>query len=631
MKSIVQFLLAGIILLLASCSDKPKEMEAPPEPEPERFLPFQSLDLEDMTAFAEVDDNWKIAGNAYVDRSMEQALLPSEGKGVLVNLPEEGKNQNLFTGFEHGDMELELDVMMPVGSNSGLYFQGRYEVQLFDSWGVKEPQHSDMGGIYQRWDATREKGKEGFEGFAPRINAAKSPGLWQHFKIIFHAPKFDPSGQKTQNASFEKVWLNGVLIQENVALSGPTRAAAFEDEKPMGPLMVQGDHGPVALRNLRYKLFGGQRVQLVDLGMKEFGNDEVMLPNLDSLVPVRQLKTDSISATMVTGERSRKILEYTGKLDVPETGDYIFDFKVNGAGGLLLIDQDTIVNLDGDYNLDSLGVGKTSLEKGLRPFRLIYNKHRPWTQGFTLYVEGPGIQKHALHAKGSWDFSRGRPENDILVEVLDEPIAQRSFLMHGGSKRTHCISVGSPQGIHYAYDLANGSMLQVWDGSFLNTTQMWHSRGEKQLGVPAGFQISLHGDPEFALLEKGDTSWPRAISENDNFKQLGYALDETGMPIFSFELNGSTVTHKMVPSDKERKLDRLITVDGDTPLWYKIGEGSKIEELPDGTFIVNDESYFVDFSGNGDLKPTVRNLHGMDELLVKVPEGEQRIKYTIIW
>ena len=52
------------------------------------------------------------------------------------------------------------------------------------------------------------------------------------------------------NAKFVKVVHNGVVIHENVEVTGPTRAAAFEDEKPTGPLMLQGDHGPVAYRNL---------------------------------------------------------------------------------------------------------------------------------------------------------------------------------------------------------------------------------------------------------------------------------------------------------------------------------------------------------------------------------------------
>ena len=94
------------------------------------------------------------------------------------------------------------------------------------------------------------------------MNAAKAPGLWQHYKIIFHAPKFDSLGRKEKNAVFKEVWLNGVLLHENQEVTGPTRAAAFKDEKPKGPLMIQGDHGPVALKNIRYKLYEDKKVAI---------------------------------------------------------------------------------------------------------------------------------------------------------------------------------------------------------------------------------------------------------------------------------------------------------------------------------------------------------------------------------
>jgi hypothetical protein len=129
-----------------------------------------------------------------------------------------------------------------------VYFLGRYEIQVFDSWGVTQPKHGDCGGIYQRWDDRREP--KGFEGHPPRVNASRAPGQWQSFDVLFRAPRFDASGRKTDNACFIKVIHNGVVVHENVELTGPTRASLFQDEKPVGPLMLQGDHGPVAYRNI---------------------------------------------------------------------------------------------------------------------------------------------------------------------------------------------------------------------------------------------------------------------------------------------------------------------------------------------------------------------------------------------
>jgi len=624
----------GIILsfiLILSCKEKiTEEVKKETEVEIVPFLPFQKIPLKNLASFKEVSENWKVAGSVFADRSKKNSLSSEEGTGILVNNPQKGMNGNLFTTFEHGDIELEFDVMMPKESNSGIYFQGRYEVQLFDSWGIKKPKASDLGGIYQRWDSIRGKGKEGYDGIAPKTNAAKAPGLWQHFKIIFHAPKFDADGTKTKNAWFEEIWLNGVLVQENAELTGPTRAAAFQDEQPMGHLMIQGDHGPMALKNFRYKLYGNKGVKLSDMTMVEYENTSVELPMLDSLTPLRELKTDSISASMVSGERSQRILKYNGKMEIPDSGDYLFDFKVNGAGGLLLIDKDTVVNFDGDYNLDSLGLGKIALQKGTVPFTLVYNKHRPWTNGFSLEVEGPEIQKHALQAAMSLALSAG-PAEAIMVEGFNEPIAQRSFFMHDGIKRTHCISVGTPEEIHYAYDLEKGSLLQVWSGDFLDATPMWHSRGPKQLGVPAGFTVSFDGSPEFANLQGENSAWPKDVSEDSNIKQLGYEFDQNRYPFFLYQIDGATILDKMIPSKTLRMLHRSIEIDGTKEVWHKVATGNSITKLPDGSYIVNDESYYIDFSDSLELEPVIRNSNGSDELLVKVPSGKQLVEYSIIW
>jgi hypothetical protein len=71
---------------------------------------------------------------------------------------------------------------------------------------------------------------------------------WRGVYVIGY--KTSATGKKTANAKFIKVIHNGQLIHENIEVTGPTRAAAFEDEKPLGPLMFQGDHGPIAYRNI---------------------------------------------------------------------------------------------------------------------------------------------------------------------------------------------------------------------------------------------------------------------------------------------------------------------------------------------------------------------------------------------
>lgn len=629
MKKRVFYFAFSMLIFLSSCSEKKSETAEFVEKRIEAALPFVSITLSDLTDFKTVTKNWTLAKSVYVDRWKEKTLEVAEGSGILVNNPSESAREHLFTAFEHGDIELELDVMMPKASNSGIYLQSRYEIQLFDSWGVTGAQHSDMGGIYQRWDASKGEGNEGYEGHAPKMNAAKAPGLWQHLKIIFHAPRFDSTGTKTKNAFFEEVWLNGVLVQENVEVTGPTRAAAFEDEKSLAPLMFQGDHGPVALKNIQYKLYSNKTIGFKNLELKEYENADKLFPKLDSLQVLNETKVDEIDLKTIANNNSQKIFQYTGVMAIPDSGDYLFDIKVNG-GAALLVNNDTLISMNGDYNRDSLGLGKISLEKGDVPFTLIYNKHTPWRRNFDIYVEGPGIQKYALQ-KEVQQVNGQDAKQDFSIKVDHEPIAQRSFWMHDGEKRTHCISVGTPQKVHYSYDLEAGSLLQVWSGDFIDATKMWLSRGEKQLGEPKGFIVSLHGDPEFASLEGEDSTWPEHTFENPKFKQLGYEFDVKGLPTFLYQINGNTVTNRIEPSDTERSLKRYVTIDGNADFWFKIAEGEHIEKLPDGTFIVNNESYYVDFTGNSGLKPIIRNVSGKDELLVKVAKGKQSINYNITW
>ena len=128
--------------------------------------------------------------------------------------------------------------MVPKGSNSGIYVMGEYEVQVLDSYGKEKVGPGDMGGIYNT--------------AAPKVNASKKPGEWQKFVIEFQAPKFE-DGKKVANAKFVKVTLNDQVIHENVEATAPTPSCLTGKESPTGPIMLQGDHGPVAYRNFVVK------------------------------------------------------------------------------------------------------------------------------------------------------------------------------------------------------------------------------------------------------------------------------------------------------------------------------------------------------------------------------------------
>ena len=189
---------------------------------------------------------WAMVGEVSKDPADEKALAVKPGAGVIYNGPK-GRSANILTGAEFGDLAAHVEFILPAKSNSGIYFMGRYEIQVYDSYGVEKDKYPgiECGGIYPRW-----VGRE-IEGHSPRANVSRPPGEWQAFDVIFQAPRFDAAGAKTANAKFVKVVHNGRVIHENVEVAGPTRAARSNDEKPTGPLLLQGDHGPVAYRNVR--------------------------------------------------------------------------------------------------------------------------------------------------------------------------------------------------------------------------------------------------------------------------------------------------------------------------------------------------------------------------------------------
>lgn len=174
-------------------------------------------------------------GKAKLNPDNPTEMVVEPGGNELINA--KGGAKDFFSDAKFGDALIEVEFMVPKDSNSGVYVMGEYEVQVLDSFGKTEVTPADVGGIY---------GAQ-----APRVNAAKAPGQWQKFVIDFRAPKFDSAGNKTANARFVKVTLNDQVIQENIEMTGPTPGGISGKEAPEGPLMFQGNHGPVAYRNVR--------------------------------------------------------------------------------------------------------------------------------------------------------------------------------------------------------------------------------------------------------------------------------------------------------------------------------------------------------------------------------------------
>jgi hypothetical protein len=204
-----------------------------------------------LPAFKTPHDGWEETGAVTLDAANPRKLIGTSGGGVWYN-GVKGSARNLFSKQKFGDLEVSLDFMMSRGSNSGIKFHGHYEIQIMDSFGKKDLTGDSCGGIYPR-AATTPRYHHIDKGVAPKVNACKPPGEWQTLQAIFQAPRFE-AGKKIANARIVRATLNGQVIHEGLELQWPTGDRWKGPEFAEGPLMVQGDHGPVAFRNLKIRV-----------------------------------------------------------------------------------------------------------------------------------------------------------------------------------------------------------------------------------------------------------------------------------------------------------------------------------------------------------------------------------------
>ena len=200
--------------------------------------------------FQKVDPQWHAAKSVGIDPANPRKLLVAEeGTGLFTNAPK-GTARDLYTRRGFGDVAVEIEFLIPQKSNSGVKMMGLYEIQITDSFGKAKLTGSDSGGIYPRAELL-PKYRHLDEGIAPKTNACGKPGDWQKLEIAFRAARHQGEGavrKKVANARYDRVVLNGQVVHENLEVTSPTGHNWSGAEPAKGPLMLQLDHGPIAVR-----------------------------------------------------------------------------------------------------------------------------------------------------------------------------------------------------------------------------------------------------------------------------------------------------------------------------------------------------------------------------------------------
>jgi hypothetical protein len=193
-------------------------------PPSDAIVLFDGKDLSHWESRGRNGKTWKVE-NGYIE------VTPGTG--------------DLATREKFADSQLHVEWAAPAEirgtsqnrGNSGIFLQGRYEVQVLDSY--QNPTYSDgqAGALYGQWP--------------PLVNATRKPGEWQSYDIVFEAPRLD--GANVVKPAYMTVFLNGVLLHNRKELMGPTvhRELAKYSAQPAEDSIVLQDHqNPVRYRNI---------------------------------------------------------------------------------------------------------------------------------------------------------------------------------------------------------------------------------------------------------------------------------------------------------------------------------------------------------------------------------------------
>ncbi len=533
---------------------------------------------------------WKIA---------QAVVMHPEKSSFVKTSPSTDKNTSIIVGNSGGkavtnlgdsDIILQLDFMLAPTSSANIKLPGGYIIKLNDSWQSAKLDANIAGSI---------------GNLTPLQNACKAPGLWQNLTV-----QFKRAG-KNSMAQVEKLTLNGTVVQENAFLS--TLAT------PETTLALEVVSGNVAFRNVFYQLLNDARpitLQNLTYTLYKAGNDrpkELLTENI--------LKKDTTS--ILTREwglgNNSFYLTYDGQMQVVQDGEYLLQL-VYMANAALEIDGTTVLPYQWNDFLQNYVPVSIKLTEGIHSFRLHYHKLTWRRPALGVFVSTQGVRPYPLHVLSSVPEPTPIPTIEVTAKGQAELV--RSFIQHTGekNKRTHCLSVGTPQGVHYSLDLNRGSLLQFWKGPFADVTEMWYERGEPQILHPMGAANITKGQVDWAILSDPNATWPDSLT---NLHYKGYQLNASGIPTISYRHENAEISDEIAPENG----GLVRTISGNIPNGYvRVVNGKSISLLEKGLYEVNGQSYYVRIDSKS--KPILRTSNGQQELLLPMNGA---VRYSLIW
>jgi hypothetical protein len=447
---------------------------------------------------------------------------------------------------------------------------------------------------------------KGGQTFAPLTYAGRAPGLWQHMEVAVRKAENVPN-----KALIEYVKINGLKVLQNVFVDAPELS---------GPMVFSNVSGVMAIRNFKLLNFADIKpITVKSIDYKHYDKFDWEKQDInEGSTPALTGSMKPLHHDIGQGKIRQNFLnQYDITLDVATKGNYAFLLDYAGNGSLVMDGKSLLPKQDQTNRTPRTAY--VSLEKGTHKLHLEYLKAW-WNAQLGLFIAGDGIRPYPVHALTS--LPEKRMAGEITVNPTNEPEVIRSFFMHGDDKRTHVVSVGSPQGFHYAFDLNQGALLAAWKGEFANVTEMWYQRGEPQTLQPKGLVIALSGKP--ILVSKSEKNQlPDSYEDVSEINYQTMRFDENEQPSFVHEFKGHTLTQTLIATNEGLKYE--VTIDGNTDnLILRIAEGKSIDKLDNGTFRVDD--YYVQLSTAAGAEV----VNNKDLKTITVP-AKASFSYSIIW
>jgi hypothetical protein len=564
-------------------------------------LPFTPIQLESLDAFGDnPGKQWGVAGDISGDRKVRGNFVVGKGTGILVYKPGKGTSKPLFSATEFENIDLEFDFLLSKSASFTLLLQNQYQLKITDSW------------------------------LTERNPITKAPGLWQHVTVQVNAAGLDTNGMHQRKATIGKALLNGQPID-------PARISEFPEKEKQGsagPIGFQGHDLPFAIRNIRYKTYQKVSIGLSKMRFEVYKGLHKNPDTLAGMQPTRTGNTDSISHRV--GDRKSQLL-IAGEMEIPQDGDYMFKL-IAGGGAWFYLDGKLLIHNRGTRDFERAFFERHSLRKGKYPFRIIYSNS---DECLVLHYEGPQMPWQSLTTAASVRVSeRIEP---LEYELDNRPAIQRGFIMHRNKVNPYAAAIGMPSrndpgsktGTNYAYDMKHCNLLTVWRGRFIDVSNMWRQRGEKQLEVPLGAKLELSGKPLLALLKTPTSAWPDSAQTADGFfGSSGYRLNKDGFPVFRYAVQNISVEDYISPGAQNAGLTREIKVvnEDKLPAYLLLAEGSRIEKVENG-YVIDDKSYYIENLQAAEVEPVIRQEGDRQQLLIpiNVQNAQLTIRYDLIW